>query len=64
MRGAAERRARDPFSRARERDPFSRAREKAPAKPTDEGLASRARTSLALTPTLSRTRERGRGSAP
>jgi hypothetical protein len=31
---------------------------------TDEGLASRARTSLALIPTLSRSRERGRGSAP
>jgi hypothetical protein len=45
------------------RDPFSRAREKVSAQPTDEGLPSEARVSLALTPTLSRTRERGRGSA-
>ncbi len=45
------------------RDPFSRAREKVSAKPTDEGLASSGRASLALTPTLSRKRERGRWSA-
>jgi len=44
-------------------DPFSRLREKVSAQPTDEGLPSEARVSLALTPTLSRTRERGRGSA-
>jgi hypothetical protein len=50
MTGAAEKRARLPFSRTRE---------KVSAKPTDEGLSSRALT-LALTPTLSRKRERGR----
>ena len=32
--------------------------------PTDEGARSRAYVLLALTPALSRTRERGRGSAP
>ena len=32
--------------------------------PTDEGARSRAYVLLALTPALSRSRERGRGSAP
>ncbi len=48
----------------RTRDPFSRLREKVSAQPTDEGLSPKAHVRLALTPTLSRTRERGPGSAP
>ena len=43
--------------------PFSRLREKVLAKPTNEGLSLGMRLRLALTPTLSRTRERGRKGA-
>jgi hypothetical protein len=43
--------------------PFSRVREKVSAQPTDEGLSLGMRLRLALTPTLSRARERGRKGA-
>jgi hypothetical protein len=66
MKDAGEKRARVPFSRIRRpKDVRLRRalREKVSAKPTDEGVRSTTNVGLVLTPTLSRKRERGRGSA-